>query len=148
MLNDALHQSLQDVDRELRAIVHARPRYERPPVRSASWRDRARRVVATRPRAASRSAGVVPEVRIREAAPADARALARLAELSERRLPSGPVLVAEVESRLVAALPLERGEGHLIADLWRPTGDVIQLLELRLGQLRAAGEERAALQEA
>lgn len=83
-------------------------------------------------------------MRIREGAPADARALARLVELSERRLPPGPVLVAEVESRVVAALPLERGEGHLIADLWRPTADVIQLLELRLGQLRAAAEERRA----
>ena len=73
---------------------------------------------------------------IRPAAADDTRALIRLAEASERRLPSGLVLVAEVETRVVAALPME--DRYVLSDLLRPTSDVVQLLELRSEQLRAA----------
>lgn len=79
---------------------------------------------------------------IRPSQATDGRALARLAEASERRLPSGLVLVAEVESAVVAALPVD--EGHPLTDLRRPTRDVVQLLELRSEQLRAARPERVA----
>jgi len=48
----------------------------------------------------------------------------------------------KVDSTLVAALPLK--EDYVLADLWRPTGDVVQLLELRSDQLRAARRARVA----
>jgi hypothetical protein len=79
---------------------------------------------------------------IRPATGADAPAVERLAEASERRAPSGLVLVAEVDDHVVAALPLE--ERYVLTDLWRPTGDVVQLLELRSEQLRAAQLENVA----
>ena len=44
-------------------------------------------------------------------------------------------------TEIVAALPVD---GHVLTDLWRPTGDVVQLLELRSEQLRAAKLERVA----
>ena len=53
-----------------------------------------------------------------------------------------PVLVAEVEAEVVAALPVD--EPFVLADLWRPTSDVVQLLELRSEQLRAASLEKVA----
>jgi len=65
-----------------------------------------------------------------------------LAELSERRVPSGLVLVAEVESSIVAALPVEGGP--LLSDLRRPTRDVAQLLELRSAQIRITDEPARA----
>jgi hypothetical protein len=79
---------------------------------------------------------------IRPATGADARAVERLAEASERRTPSGLVLVAEVDDDVVAALPVE--ERYVLTDPWRPTGDVVQLLELRCKQLRAARLEKVA----
>jgi hypothetical protein len=44
--------------------------------------------------------------------------------------------------QVVAALPLD--DRYVLADLTRPTGDVVQLLELRSEQLRAARLERVA----
>jgi hypothetical protein len=79
---------------------------------------------------------------IRPAAATDTRALVRLAEASERRLPSGLVLVAEVESRVVAALPMD--DSYVLSDLLRPTSDVVQLLELRSEQLRAGRFQKVA----
>ena len=64
--------------------------------------------------------------------------LAELAALSERRVPTGVVLVAQVEHELVAAVPLEGG--HALADITRATADVVQLLELRSRQVRRARE--------
>jgi hypothetical protein len=45
------------------------------------------------------------------------------------------VLVAEFESKVVVAVPVD-GD-YVLADLRRPTSDVLQLLELRSGRLRA-----------
>ena len=59
-----------------------------------------------------------------------------LAAMSERRIPTGVILVAEVEHELVAAVPLDGGPP--LSDISRPTADVIQLLELRSNQLRRA----------
>jgi hypothetical protein len=52
------------------------------------------------------------------------------------------VLVAAVDSEVVAALPVEGG--HALTDLWRPTGDVVQLLELRAKQEQTARRASAA----
>ena len=84
----------------------------------------------------------VPGVTIRTAVARDHGAIARLAELNERRLPSGLVLVGEVESDILAAVPLIGGP--ILSDLMRPTADVVQLLELRSGQLTTADLPRPA----
>ncbi len=70
-----------------------------------------------------------PALTIRPAAPADAAALARLARLDAARVPAGPTLLAEVGGELVAAYGLDRGER--IGDPFRPTADVLDVLELR-----------------
>jgi hypothetical protein len=83
------------------------------------------------------------EVTIRRARPQDTQSVARLAAMSDRRPPHGPVLVAEVESVIVAALPIDGGP--VVTDIRRPTTDVVQLLELRSDQeRRAARISRAA----
>jgi hypothetical protein len=77
---------------------------------------------------------------VREAVPADFDALVRLAALDDRRVPSGTVVVAEVDGELAAAVSLA---GHAIADPFRPTADLVGLLELRAAQLSAAETETA-----
>ena len=66
---------------------------------------------------------------IRTAADADAGALERLAKLDTAPVPAGPTLVAEVGGELVAAYGVERGER--IGDPFRPTAEVLDLLEYR-----------------
>jgi hypothetical protein len=76
-------------------------------------------------------------VTMRLASPEDARALDRLAQLDSGALPAGPALVAEVDGELVAALPL--GSGRPLADPFRPTAELVGLLELRAAQLNGDG---------
>lgn len=73
---------------------------------------------------------------IRAARPTDEQALARLARLSDRRLPGAALVVAEVDGTLVAAAPVDGGTP--LTDPFAVTVDVTELLELRAGQLRAA----------
>jgi len=73
---------------------------------------------------------------IRESAPEDSGRLHRLALLDSAPAPAGPMLVAEREGMLVAAVPL-RG-GRPIADPFLPSADIVGLLELRRAQLRPA----------
>ncbi len=75
-------------------------------------------------------------ISIRRALPTDDRALGRLAELADRRLPVGPLLLAEVEGEIVAAVAAAGGD--VVADPFRVTLDVTELLRLRTSQLRAA----------
>jgi hypothetical protein len=142
MLTEYVHQQTRAVDDELRELARSRPRYDRPLERRSRLRSLLRRLALAPTEAAARGDGVLPEVVIRPAAAADTAAIARLAEVSERRVPSGLVLVAEVETELVAALGVD--EHTLLTDLWHPTGDVVQLLELRSEQLRAARLRRVA----
>lgn len=65
----------------------------------------------------------------------DGPALSALASLAERELPDGPLLVAETDGTLVAALALD-GCG-LVTDPFRVTLDVSELLSLRRRQLGA-----------
>ena len=60
-------------------------------------------------------------VTVRHAGMADERALAELAELDSSARLRGPALVAEADSRVLAALPL--GSGRPIADPFEPTAD-------------------------
>jgi hypothetical protein len=76
----------------------------------------------------------VTRVTLRYAAAADAGALFRLAELECASAPVGPALVAEVDGRLRAALPLDGGQA--IADPGHGGLDLVELLRLRALQLR------------
>lgn len=62
--------------------------------------------------------------------------LARLAALSERPIPAGPALVAEVDSQVLAAQSLAGGEP--LGDPFRNTIEVKALLALRAAQLDSA----------
>ena len=75
-------------------------------------------------------------VTVRRSAPGDESALARLASLDSASPPRGPALIAEADSRMLAALPL--GSGRAIADPFEPTADLVGLLELRRAQIEAA----------
>lgn len=132
-----LTEHTADHIRERRELEHSRPRYDRVESRGRSRVREILRSLALAPAKATRgSRGELPEVVIRPATATDARALVRLAEASERRVPSGLVLVAEVESRVLAAFPVD--DRYVLSDPLRPTSDVIQLLELRAKQLRTA----------
>jgi len=81
-------------------------------------------------------ASPVTRVTLRYAAANDAAGLRWLADLDGAKAPSGPVLVAEVDGRLRAALPLDGGGA--IADPFHRGTELIALLRLRARQLRAA----------
>lgn len=66
---------------------------------------------------------------IRRADAADAGALVRLAALDSASPPTGDALLAEVGDELWAALELDSGAA--IADPFRPSGDLVDLLRLR-----------------
>jgi hypothetical protein len=80
---------------------------------------------------------------MRRAYPDDAAALARLAALDCGRIPTGDVLVAEVDGELWAAVSVE--SSGAIADPFRPSAGVVRLLRMRAAQLdvaaRAVGRE-------
>lgn len=82
---------------------------------------------------------------VRRAVPGDQGALTRLAGLDSARPPRGPALVAEADSRILAALPL--GAGRAIADPFEPTAEIVALLELRAKQLAERRAESRGLAE-
>jgi hypothetical protein len=84
----------------------------------------------TRSATESRADGVI----IRRLGPADANAVKRLAQLDASRALEGPLLGAEVEGRLLAAISLTSGES--VADPFARTEELRALLELRAAQLR------------
>jgi hypothetical protein len=143
MLDLQAHVRAQALNNELREIALLRPRLDRPEYRRRSRLRAFFEAVAHAPAKAVLEPGKpVPGITIRTARATDSVALSRLAEISERRVPSGLVLVAEVESDIVAALPV--AGGPLLSDLWRPTSDAVQLLELRSGQIKTVQSTRAA----
>ena len=73
---------------------------------------------------------------IREAHETDGHAVDRLATLDSAAPPLGALVVAEIDGDLVAAVPVAGGPA--IADPFRPTAEIVHLLELRAAQLRAA----------
>jgi hypothetical protein len=81
---------------------------------------------------------------IRRADAADSGALVRLAALDSAYPPTGDVLLAEVNGELWAAVELDSGAA--IADPFRPSGDLVDLLQLRAGRLNGgAGAGRGPL---
>lgn len=90
------------------------------------------------------STGAEPTVTIRYARPEDALSLLDLAALDSSYAPHGSVLVAEVEGRLWAALSLD--DGHMIADPFRPSGELSFLLAQRARQIaRTAPRDNSRL---
>ena len=81
-------------------------------------------------------------ITIRTATPGDLPALRRLAALDSRRLPEGPLAVAEIDGDLVAALSLS--DGRIVADPFQPTAHVVVLLEVHAAQLAAPAEPHTA----
>lgn len=75
---------------------------------------------------------------IRPATSDDEGALWRLAHRDSRPVPRGPLVVAEVDGVLVAALDTESGES--IAEPFRRTAHILRMLEAYAGRL----PERAA----
>ena len=84
-----------------------------------------------------------PSVLIRAARGSDGPALDKLAALDSATVPTGSLLVAEADGKLVAALSAATGER--IADPFRRTADVVELLELRAARSRGDRGRRAVL---
>jgi hypothetical protein len=75
------------------------------------------------------------QVTIRAAYPDDDAALRRLAQLDSAGLPAEPVLVAEEEGDVRAALSL--ADGAFVADPFHPTEHLAVLLQVHAAQLAA-----------
>jgi hypothetical protein len=80
---------------------------------------------------------------IRAAGDSDGFAIHRLAALDSSRPPSGDVLVAEVGDELWAAV--EVATGTAVADPFRPSGELVELLRVRAEGLtgKRHGERRS-----
>lgn len=102
----------------------ARPLWGRSP---RPWRRRPARAVE--------SLSALPAVTIRHAFPDDALGLLRLASLDSSQPPAQPVLVAEVDSELRAALSLR--DARVISDPFHRTQTLVDLLHARAAQLAA-----------
>lgn len=82
-------------------------------------------------------------VTLRSGFPDDAGALARLAALDGAAVPIAPVLLAEVEDELRAAISLI--DGAQIADPFHPTVALVHLLRARAAQLQRPDAPRRGL---
>lgn len=81
-------------------------------------------------------------VTLRLAVCADLKALERLAQRDARALPPGPHLLAARGRHIDAAISLATGE--LIADPFRRTAELCELLSLHAGGVRVAAEREPA----
>jgi hypothetical protein len=72
-------------------------------------------------------------ITVRPAAASDYPTIWQVAALDDSSVPGGPLLVAELEGELVAALSLE--SGHAIADPFQRTIEAVDLLRLRASQV-------------
>ena len=83
------------------------------------------------------TATLQPEsITIRPLRDEDVAAVELLAELEERPVPPGPLLLAEVEGTVEAAIDI--ADGRTIANPFSGSGGAVSLLHLRAAQLRAA----------
>ena len=97
---------------------------------------------ASKKRRMSRVHGSRPEgkLTVRTFQANDIDGIRRLAELDSKRMPTGPVLVAEVGGDLVAALSLDGGA--VLADPFKPTESVVEVLRLRAPRLKPRRRRR------
>jgi hypothetical protein len=79
-------------------------------------------------------------VTLRLATPRDDTALERLAGLDSRPPSPGPHLVAELDGRIDAAMSMRTGE--LVADPFRPTAAICEVLRCYAGAQRRREEPR------
>jgi hypothetical protein len=79
-------------------------------------------------------------IKIRLTGPEDARALHRLAALDSSSVPSGWMLLAEVGDEPWAAVEVRTGIA--VADPFRPTADIVELLRMRAARLRGDEQRR------
>ncbi|HWE32803.1 MAG TPA: hypothetical protein VG410_04910 [Solirubrobacteraceae bacterium] len=91
---------------------------------------------AARARVGRTAATPVTRVTLRYAAAADVPGLRVLAELDSADPPAGPALVAEIDGRIRAALPLDGGTP--IADPFHRGAELVDLLRLRATHLHSA----------
>lgn len=94
------------------------------------------RSAAARSRYESDGYSPVTRVTLRFASAADTQKLRALAELDSAPAPSGPTLIAEIDGRLRAALPLDGADP--IADPFHRGAELIELLRLRAAHLSRA----------
>ena len=71
---------------------------------------------------------------IRHASADDTSAIFRLAALDSASPPTGELLLAEVDGELWAAVEIDSGAA--IADPFRPSGDLVELLHFRAARMR------------
>jgi hypothetical protein len=88
----------------------------------------------------TQSVPAVAGLTIRHARAADADALALLAKLDSSHPPRGAILVAEVGGELWAAVSVD--DGHVIANPFRPSGELAFRLIERARELRSAERRR------
>jgi hypothetical protein len=93
-----------------------------------------RQVARRPPRTSSTAREDNTEIELRLCRVSDNGALADLAALSERALAKGSFVLAHVDGRLVAALPIDGGA--LLSDPFVRTTHLHRLLELRAAQIR------------
>ena len=67
-------------------------------------------------------------VTVRPYLPDDSRSVWRLAALDDRRVPAEPLLLAETNGRLVAAV--SRRTGEAVADPFEPTAHLVEMLRV------------------
>jgi hypothetical protein len=77
-----------------------------------------------------------PTISIRPAAESDDRTLMRLAALDSAPVPSGDVLLADIDGEPRAALSLL--DGSVVADPFERTADVVRLLQVHATAVLAA----------
>jgi hypothetical protein len=79
-------------------------------------------------------------ISIRFAAERDRPSLVRLAALDSAPVPNGDVLLASVDGEPRAALSVH--DGHVVADPFRPTADLVALLRARGSHLATRRDRR------
>ena len=94
-------------------------------------------------RLGARRAPHADHVVIRPAGPRDGEALRRLAELDSARVPRGQVLLAEVDGAVVAAVGVTGAQA--VADPFRRTADIVELLRMRARQLGTRARRQGML---
>jgi hypothetical protein len=109
-----------------------------PILHLAVARENTRRMRAAAQRGRVKADGATPVTRVtlRYASAADSEPLRRLAELDSAEPPAGGALIAEIDGRIRAALPLDGSRP--IADPFQRGAELIELLALRAAQLGRA----------
>jgi hypothetical protein len=69
------------------------------------------------------------QITLRPSTAADQTEIARLATIDSAEVPAGPLLLAEVDGELRAALTV--ADGRVIADPFQPTSALVELLRTR-----------------